>query len=716
MFTRIGRLAVRHPWRVIGAWLAIAAAVIAFSPSIDSVVNEDDTAFVPDHYESVRADTAAEAAFPDARGTDALIVFKRADGARLTRADGRQVAAVTARLDKVGIDRVAGVRTSPRAVSPSGDLQLAQVRFRGAETDEPVQNAVEDLRTETTAALASSDLQAGMTGAAAIRHDFNESVDEAESTVGIATVILIVALMGVIFRSPVVALLPIVLVGLVSKVANGLIADSAELFGYEADFTLPILLIVVLFGIGTDYILFVLFRYRERLRLGDDPREAVVFSVSRVGEAVASSALVVVAAFCALVFSSLESNATLGPSLAIAVLTMVAAALTLVPAVIALLGPRLFWPSKAWQQEPRDRFIGRFARAVVRRPLAFAGGSLAVLAVLAVAVTQVTPNYDQLSAVPADKEAKQAYEAVARSLPPGAVAPTDIVVTGRDRLRDSELAQLARDVRGVKGVQAVSPPQLSTDRRTAHLQAMLAVSPNSPEGLDIVEQRLRPVTAASSAGDTVLVGGQSAANVELRGATEDDRPIIYPIAAAAIALILALLLRSLIAPWFLLLSVGLGFAATLGATELVFQEAGGEPGLTFKLPILVYLFVVAIGTDYNIIITARVREEVADGRPTREAVAEAIRHTGPTVAAAALILAGTFASLMISGVSSFVQIGFAVSIGIVMSAFLLGLTMVPALTARLGDRVWWPTRLDDARSARKNVPTAPPLPAEGVAS
>jgi RND superfamily putative drug exporter len=713
MFARIGRVAVRHPWRVIGAWLAIAAAAIAFSPTLDSVVNEDDTAFVPDHYESVRADNAAEAAFPDARGTDALIVFKRSDGARLTPADGRAVTAATARLDRAGIDRVAGVRTSPRAVSPSGDLQLAQVRFRGAETDDAVQEAVRRLRTETTQALAHSDLQAGMTGAAAIRHDFNESVDEAESTVGIATVILIVVLMGLIFRSPLVALLPIVLVGLVGQVANGLIADSAKLFGYEADFTLPILLIVVLFGIGTDYILFVLFRYRERLRAGDDPREAVVFAISRVGEAVASSALVVVAAFCALIFSSLESNATLGPSLAIAVVVMVAAALTLVPAVITLVGPRLFWPSKAWQQQPKDRFIGGFARAVVRRPLAFAGASFVVLAVLAVAMTQVTPNYDQLSAVPADKEAKQAYADVARSLPPGAVSPTDIVVTGHQRIGDDELASLVRDVRGVDGVQAVSEPQVSTDGRTARVQAMLAVSPNSPEGLDIVEHRLRPVTAASHAGDAVLVGGSSAANVELRDATANDRPIVYPIAAAAIALILAVLLRSLIAPWFLLLSVGLGFAATLGATELVFQQAAGEPGLTFKLPILVYLFVVAIGTDYNIIVTARVREEVANGRSTREAVYQAIRHTGPTVAAAALILAGTFASLMISGVSSFVQIGFAVSIGIVMSAFLLGLTMVPALTASLGDRVWWPSRPVGATRRRAAGATARP---EAIAS
>ena len=417
-----------------------------------------------------------------------------------------------------------------------------------------------------------------------------------------------------------------------------------------------------------------------------------MFAVARVGEAVASSALVVVAAFGALVFSSLESNATLGPSLAIAVLVMLAAALTLVPAVIALLGPRVFWPSKAWQREPTDGRVAAFARALVRRPLAFAGGSLALLVAVAIAAASLTPDYDQLGAVPDTKEAKHAYNDLAGSFPAGAVDPVQVFVTDDERLGRGDLQELHTQLRNVAGVDAVTPPEISSDGRTARLQTLLSVSPNSPDGLDIVEDRVRAVTSESGAGDRVVVGGGSAANVELRSATADDRPVVYPIAAALIALILMALLRSAVAPLFLLASVGLGFAATLGATVLCFQEIGGEAGITFKLPILVYLFVVAIGTDYNILIMARVRDEVASGLPTHEAVYEALRHTGPTVAAAGVILAGTFASLMISGVSSFIQIGFAVSSGIVMSAFMLGMTLVPALSARLGDRLWWPSR------------------------
>jgi RND superfamily putative drug exporter len=206
------------------------------------------------------------------------------------------------------------------------------------------------------------------------------------------------------------------------------------------------------------------------------------------------------------------------------------------------------------------------------------------------------------------------------------------------------------------------------------------------------------VAHASNAGDQVLVGGSSSANADLRDGTNSDHGIVYPVAAVLIAVILACLLRSLVAPLPLLLSVGLGFAATLGASAFAFQGIGGQDGLSFKVPTLVYLFVVAIGTDYNILLTSRVREEVAQGKSTREAVHMALQTAGPTVAAAAAILAGTFGSLMITGVSSFAQIGFAVSMGIVLSAFVMALRLVPSINVALGERVWWPSRPGAARA------------------
>ena len=324
-----------------------------------------------------------------------------------------------------------------------------------------------ELRAETQKALEGSGLTAGQTGGAAVQHDFHEGITEAETVVSIATVLLIIVLTGVIFRSP-AALLPIVTVGLVSKMADGLIADVAKLFGFEADFTLPVLLVVVLFGIGTDYILFVLFRYRERLRAGDEPGDAVAFAVGRVGEAVASSALVVVAAFCALLLSALESNQTLGPSLAISVLVMLAAGLTPIPAVLAVLGPRVFWPSKAGCASPRPgsaalrRCAGADAPWRSRWPRWRCSR-------IAVGMASLTPDYDQFTAMKSNKEASRAFNDLKASFPQGAI-------DHRGR-RDGPLAarkaraRRAREApRRSEGRRGGNPAELSKDRRDGAAQ------------------------------------------------------------------------------------------------------------------------------------------------------------------------------------------------------------------------------------------------------
>jgi putative drug exporter of the RND superfamily len=711
MFARIGHFVVRHPWKIIVAWVAVAALVVALSPPIDDVVNQDDKSFVPDSYESSKASAAEAQAFPDSKDGSSLIVFKRSDGGKLTAADHQRIASTVRELNAEHVRHVDGVATNRRLISPKGDTQLAAIKFTKRDVDDEAQNAVVELRAAAAKDLNGSAVVAGITGGAAIQHDLHEGIHEAEGVVGIATVVLIILLTGLIFRSPVAAFFPILSVGLVSAMAKGLIADSAKLFGYECDFTLPVLLTVVLFGIGTDYILFILFRFRERLRAGDSPQDAVAFSVARVGEAVASSALVVVAAFCALVLSTLESNQTLGPSLAIAVVVMLAAGLTLIPAALALLGSRVFWPSKAWMTAPQGKFGRKVADRTVKHPVAIAITALALLCALGYGMTQFGSSYDQMSAIKSDKEASTAYDDLKQSFPPGAIDPTKVVVTSKDKLAKADLAPLVNDLKQVKGVGSVAPPEISKAGNTARMQVLLDMNPTSTEALDLAGGPLRTVAHASHAGDQVLVGGTSSANADLRDGTNSDRSIVYPVAALLIAVILAILLRSAVAPLPLLLSVGLGYLATLGASVIAFQVIGGEDGLSFKVPTLVYLFVVAIGTDYNILLTSRVREEVAEGKSTREAIRTALMTAGPTVGAAAAILAGTFASLMITGVSSFAQIGFAVSTGIVLSAFVLALRLVPSISVVLGERVWWPSRPAAKKRAERPAPLATGEPA-----
>jgi RND superfamily putative drug exporter len=225
---------------------------------------------------------------------------------------------------------------------------------------------------------------------------------------------------------------------------------------------------------------------------------------------------------------------------------------------------------------------------------------------------------------------------------------------------------------------------------------VLAQDPTSDASLAAVKGPIR-TTAHDSApdGTTALVGGTTSVFVDFQKAMNRDYSVVFPVAAVVIFLILALVLRSLVAPVYLMASVGLGFGATLGAAVLLFQHVKGEDGLIFLLPIYIYLFVVALGTDYNILMITRLREESREGETPRNAAAEALKHAGPTVAAAGVILAGTFASLMLGGNALLTALGFSISFGIFVAAFVMAMFFTPALTAKIGHAAWWPGHSDE---------------------
>jgi RND superfamily putative drug exporter len=456
----------------------------------------------------------------------------------------------------------------------------------------------------------------------------------------------------------------------------------------------------VLFGIGTDYILFLMFRYRERLRLGDDPKQGMVNAVHRVGEVIASAAGVVIVAFLALLLSTLSLFRSLGPTLAIAVAVTLLAGLTLVPAVVSLLGKRVFWPSKAWQREPKGARFAAVGRAVGKRPAVFALVSGLVLVALGIGAFSFKPTFDLASAgIASNAESVTALKTLEKGLPPGATDPTQIYLhTNSGTLSTAELTAYGAKLKTMPGVGAVAQPTVSKDRATAEYTVTLSYNPDSTTAVNAVKNTLRPdAHAAAPPGTFALVGGTTAVFADIQRAVNHDYEVVFPVAAVIILLILGLLLRSAVAPWYLMVSVGLGFAATLGATVLVFQNLAGQAGLVFLLPIYMYLFVVALGTDYNILMIARLREEARDGMSPHDAAAHAIRQSGPTIGAAGLILAGTFASLTLAGNTILSQIGFAVAAGIALAAFVMAMFFSPSLTALIGNRVWWPGHADRRR-------------------
>jgi RND superfamily putative drug exporter len=692
MFRAIGRMATRHPWLVIAAWVVISVLVVLTAPKLSAT--SDQSEFLPSHYESIKAATLQQKAFPQQVAPAAILVFDRKDGDPLTAADSAKVQSVATALGPKLAPVFQGIAAQP--ASQNKLVQIAVVgTAKGKNAYDPAAiDAAKKLRADAKPLVADSDLRLGVTGPAAQALDSQEASANAEAIVGITTVLLILLLLIVIFRSVIIAVLPIVVIGLISQVAIGLVGAANKIFDLKTDSSIQVILIVVLFGIGTDYILFFLFRYRERLRLGAESRQAVAEAVERAGEAIASAGGAVIVSFMALILSSLGIFKSIGPALAIAVAVTVLAALTLVPAVVALLGTRVFWPSKSWKKEPEGARFAVIGNALGRHPAIFASVSGLLLAVLALFAFGFSPTFDLGdSGAPKTVESSVALKTLQEGLPAGATDPTSILLTSNsgDPLDKATTTAYAADVAKAQGVAQVAPAGVSKDGSTVIFNVYLDHDPTSDAALANVKGPIRTTAhEAAPPGTTALVGGTTSVFVDFQKAMNRDYAIVFPVAALVITIILALLLRSLVAPWYLMVSVGLGFGATLGAAVILFQDIQGKDGLIFLLPIYIYLFVVALGTDYNILMIARLREEARAGKSSRDAAAEAVKHAGPTVAAAGLILAGTFASLMLGGNALLVALGFSISFGIVIAAFVMAMFFTPSLTALIGSAAWWP--------------------------
>ncbi len=696
MFHRIGRTVVRHPIWTIVTWLVAAVVIAMTAPALAS--NSNQSSFLPSSYESIQASNLLTKAFPASFTPSADVLFQRNDGGQLTPADKAQVAQVAKQLEAKKIDQVQLV--IPGTPSKDGKYDLALVQMNSATAGQPSQNtAAQTLRTDVKAMMAGSDLNAKVGGSAATALDQQNASSKGTALTGIGTVVVILVSLLLIFRSPLLALLPLLMIFLfVFTSANGLIADATKWFGLQANSQVSSILVVVLLGVGTDYFLFLMFRYRERLRLGEDPKEAMTNAVARVGEAIASAAGAVIIAFLALLLSSVGFLKQMGPALAIAVFVTLLAGLTLFPAVCSLIPPKaLFWPSKRWMQEPTGSRFAAIGRTVQRRPAYVAVVSGVLMIVLSLGTFGFKATFDlSAGAVPKTAESMIVQNEMTAAYSAGAAEPTLVLVnsTNGQPLNTSALTAFAQDLQGAPGVAIVAPAKLSPNGMTANYSVELKYDAASDQAMSDISKIRDVAHADAPAGSQALVGGMTAVYKDFNAAIDHDYRTVFPVAGILIMIILGLLLRSIVAPWYLMASVALGFGATLGTTVLLFQNVQGQSGLMFLLPVIMYLFVVAIGTDYNILMIARLREEAREGRPPREAAAQALRHAGPTVASAGFILAATFAMLTLGGNSFLSEMGFALSFGIFLAAFVMAMFFTPSLTAVIGHAAWWPGHAD----------------------
>ncbi|HWV85644.1 MAG TPA: MMPL family transporter [Capillimicrobium sp.] len=708
MLSRTIAHATSHPKRVIAAWLVAIAALTAVGlTQAHRVTTDDISAFLPSGSESALATEYAQDAFGRQPGTATVTVLvSRADGGALTADDRAQVAALAdgtagwePDMDRLEVDdefgglteragRIADARAGP--VAPDERFQLVGLQWKANATDPVAQEAFRQFRDDTNRALRAEGLQAGFTGGVASLADQTEA-SETRQLVGQGLLFGAVLLLSLLFfRGPLAAVVPLFTIAFVAGGASGLVVLAALAFGFDLDTSTPQLISVVLIGIGIDYFLFLLFRVRERLRAGDGRREAAAAAAQRVGPAIASAALVIVAAFATMLVADFGQFRVIGPSVAISVLVMLLAGVTLMPAIAAVTGRALFWPSRSWEHDDRGGPAATLGRRIARAPGRTALAVTAVLIALSAVALGTQLSYESDDDGPRTAATRTA-DRIAAAMSDGASEPLEVYVRSETPLPASELEPLRERVGAVDGVAEVGEVVAAADGRGARLDVTLDEAPESSAAMDLVRGPVRAaVHEAAPPGATAMVGGTSAIYADVSDAVDRDMQRILPIAALLILLILAVTLRSLVAPLYLLVAVVLEFAATLGAAVLLFQQIGGEDGVAFTLPLVLFLFVVAIGTDYNILMTARLREEMLAGRSVREAVAEAVRRVAPAIAAAGLVLATSFATLMLESDGASRQMGFALAFGILLASLVVSSLLVPALTALVGQRAWWP--------------------------
>lgn len=693
MMKQFANFIVKQRWWVLSVWILAAILVVSLSPKLSSVESNDQSSFLPKGYESVKAIDIAKQLSANSQNASDIIVFKATSGQALTPADQQIITKAIQTLNSQHLSHILSVTTSAAELAPNHKAQLGQVVYSGNAQDTATINAVKTIRDGLSKQLTGTDLTAGVTGQEAISYDTQGASEKALKIVGMGTLLLVLVLPAFIFRSPLAGLLPILSVGVVYTIASSLIADAAKLFNFKVSQQLSVIFTVALFGIGTDYILFLLFRYRERLRTGEHTREAVAFALSRAGEAILSAALVVLASFSALFFAKFGIFSSMAPGLVICVAVMMLAALTLVPALVAIVQEKIFWPSKAWRSKSlKPTFSKKIGGVIAKRPAMVTTLVTVLLLILSGFALTYKADYSSFSQPPKGTQSASAYNNLVSAFPAGVLDPAEVYVSGTKTLTQQELVPLTQKLAHAAGVSTVARPIIGgKGNMIASVAVTLKNDPYSPTAMNNVAGSIHDAAhSVHIAGAQIEVGGTTAVFDDMRAVTNRDLKVIFPIAGVFIFIILALLLRSLVAPLFLLLCIGLGYIATLGLTTLIFTKVGSAPGLVFFIPLFMYIFVVAVGTDYNILTITRLREEVRQGKKPREAADMTVEHSSATVASAGLILAATFGSLLLAGISFLSQMGSAIAIGVALAAFIIAPFLIPSISALVGYAIWWP--------------------------
>ncbi|HST42774.1 MAG TPA: MMPL family transporter [Conexibacter sp.] len=682
---------------MLAVWLVLVAVFGSFAGKLTDVEENDPVSFLPGKAESVKALEAVRA-FPSGERTEAVIVYSRDGG--LQPADRAALARDRAAINA---DPPRGTASVPPPIfsrDGAAALLIAEVDTSGPTSDNTLIDATDALR-ERVHEEVPSGLQVEVTGPAGFSTDAVKVFEQINGTLLLATASLVFVLLILIYRSPIFWAIPLFTVIFAEVIARGIGYFLAK-GGVTINGQTSGILSVLVFGVGTDYALLLVARYREELRRHEDKHEAVAIALRRAGPAVLASGLTVIAALLCLSLAEVNGTAGLGPVSAFGVALAMLAMLTLLPALLAITGRRAFWPFvPRYGGAGTDETHGWWRRLGERirvRPRRVWIGTTVGLLVLCLGLTQMNSDLTSGNSFRDQVESVEGQELVAQSFPAGANAPTIVIVppaeeggTGAEAAR---LAAVVRALRAVPGVAQVAPVERDP-RSGVRIAVTLAADPYSEQAFDVIPPLREAAKAAG--GDDVLVGGPTAEERDLRVSTARDNRVIVPLVLVVVFLILVLVLRAVLLPLLLMATVILSYAAALGIGAFFFMQVFGFAGVDPGLPLFAFIFLVALGVDYNIFLMVRVREE-AHEHGTRLGTVRGLAVTGAVITSAGIVLAGTFSTLAVLPLVVLTEIGFTIAVGVLLDTFVVRSVLVPALVLDVGDRVWWPSALGHRRA------------------
>ncbi|MBX3100687.1 MAG: MMPL family transporter [Salinibacterium sp.] len=676
-----------------GAWVSIALAVLAFVALFglfgraDAPVGND---AAPSTSESSQAQALLDK-FPGSSEQAVLAVVTRDGGQTLTEADQTAIAGLGSVIsDQTGHD------ATPPIISDDGRAAVIQSPLTvGEDTAANAQN-IKDLR----AAISSESLPGltvQVTGGPAFGADITSSFDGANITLLLVTIGIVALLLIITYRSPVLWLIPLTVVAVADQIAGKV--TSAVGTALELQFDTGIISVLV-FGAGTNYALLLISRYREQLLVTDNHREAMAIAWRKTAPAVLASNVTVVLALLTLVFAVIPGTRGLGIASAVGLLIALAAVLLVLPPILAVCGRRVFWPfvPRPGQKKQYGKMWGAVAQKVVRRPVVAAVAGFALLAIMATGLIGTSIGLTQVEKFRVASESATGLTTLSEHFPAGEAQPMFIVTRSAQA---AEVTAAAENVPGVVRVSSIGETTVGGDALTK-LMVTGEPAPGTEASLTLVENLRSAVHQVDGA--NANVGGAVATDVDARAGAQKDLLLIAPLILAVSFIVLMLLLRSLVAPVILLAVNLVSAVAAIGAGAWLSRVLFDQPSLDLQVPILAFLFLVALGIDYTIFLVHRAKHEAVE-HGTKQGMARAVASTGGVITSAGIVLAAVFSALGVLPLVTLGQLGLIVGLGVIVDTLVVRTIIVPSMFSLFGDRIWWPGESPERRHDAEHVPT-----------